>query len=127
MMIVPAGVKVHLALGYTDMRKGIDGLAMLVQETLKKDPFSRPSVRLPRQTSADRQDPVLGRQRAVPVHQAARSGRVHVAAADGVRRLRHAVSGAARDADRGHRLARARTQMAARSSRLRSCRNLHRI
>jgi transposase len=39
MMIVPAGVKVHLALGYTDMRKGMDGLAMLVQETLKKDPF----------------------------------------------------------------------------------------
>jgi hypothetical protein len=40
MLIVHAGVKVHLALGYTDMRKGMDGLAMLVQETLKKDPFS---------------------------------------------------------------------------------------
>jgi transposase len=40
MMIVPAGVKVHLALGYCDMRKGIHGLAALVQETLKKDPFS---------------------------------------------------------------------------------------
>ncbi|KCZ53268.1 IS66 family insertion sequence element accessory protein TnpB, partial [Hyphomonas chukchiensis] len=40
MMIVPAGVKVHLALGYTDMRKGIDGLTMLVQDVLKKDPFS---------------------------------------------------------------------------------------
>jgi transposase len=40
MMIVPAGVKVHLALGYTDMRKGMDGLAMLVQGTLKQDPFS---------------------------------------------------------------------------------------
>lgn len=40
MMIVPAGVKVHLALGYTDMRKGIDGLAALVQEHLKRDPFS---------------------------------------------------------------------------------------
>jgi transposase len=40
MMIVPAGVKVHLALGYTDMRKGMDGLAMLVQDALKQDPFS---------------------------------------------------------------------------------------
>jgi transposase len=40
MMIVPAGVKVHLALGYTDMRKGIVGLAILVQDTLKKDAFS---------------------------------------------------------------------------------------
>ncbi len=40
MMIVPAGVKGHLALGVTDLRKGMDGLAALVQETLHKDPFS---------------------------------------------------------------------------------------
>ena len=33
MTLLPAGVKVHLALGYVDMRKGIDGLAMLVQTT----------------------------------------------------------------------------------------------
>jgi len=26
MMLVPAGVKVHVALGFTDMRKGLDGL-----------------------------------------------------------------------------------------------------
>ena len=31
MMMAPAGVMVHLALGVTDMRKGIDGLAMVVQ------------------------------------------------------------------------------------------------
>ena len=49
MMIVPAGVKVHLALGYTDMRKGMDGLAALVQEQLERDPFnSRPFCRPPR-------------------------------------------------------------------------------
>ena len=40
MMIVPAGVKVHLALGCSDMRKGLHGLAGVVQETLHKDPFS---------------------------------------------------------------------------------------
>jgi transposase len=40
MMIVPAGVKVHLALGYTDLRKGLDGLAILVQQMLEQDPFS---------------------------------------------------------------------------------------
>ena len=40
MIVVPAGVKVHLALGHTDMRKGIDGLATLIREHLKKDPFS---------------------------------------------------------------------------------------
>jgi transposase len=40
MMFIPSGVKVHLALGYTDMRKGLDGLAMPVQGALKQDPFS---------------------------------------------------------------------------------------
>jgi transposase len=37
--LLPAGVKVHLAFGYIDMRKGIDGLAMLVQGVLRQDPF----------------------------------------------------------------------------------------
>jgi transposase len=40
MMLAPTGVKVHIALGVTDMRKGIDGLAMLVQGVLKQDPFT---------------------------------------------------------------------------------------
>ena len=40
MMIVPAGVKVHMALGHTSMRKGIHGLTAIVQQTLKQDPFS---------------------------------------------------------------------------------------
>ena len=38
MIPVPAGVRVWLAAGHTDMRKGFDGLAMLVQQTLKRDP-----------------------------------------------------------------------------------------
>jgi len=38
--LLPPGVKVHLALGYIDVRKGIDGLAMLVQGVLRQDPFS---------------------------------------------------------------------------------------
>lgn len=40
MITVPAGVRVYLALGTTDMRKGFDGLALLAQEVLRKDPFS---------------------------------------------------------------------------------------
>ena len=40
MTLLPPSVKVHLALGYIDMRKGIDGLAMLVQGVLQQDPFS---------------------------------------------------------------------------------------
>jgi transposase len=40
MMMLPAGVKVHIAAGVTDMRKGMDGLAMLVEAVLRADPFS---------------------------------------------------------------------------------------
>jgi transposase len=40
MTFLPPNVKVHLAYGYTDMRKGMDGLALLVQEVLQQDPFS---------------------------------------------------------------------------------------
>src|SRR6202789_3613650 len=40
MTLLPPGVKVHLAFGYIDMRKGINGLAMLVQGVLRQDPFS---------------------------------------------------------------------------------------
>jgi transposase len=38
--MLPPNVKVHLALGFIDMRKGIDGLAMLVQGVLHQDPFT---------------------------------------------------------------------------------------
>jgi len=37
---LPAGTRVWLAAGATDMRKGFDGLAMAVQERLRQDPFS---------------------------------------------------------------------------------------
>ena len=37
---VPTGVRVWLATGHTDMRKGFGGLSLLVQETLKRDPHS---------------------------------------------------------------------------------------
>jgi transposase len=37
---LPAGGKVFLACGATDMRKRMDGLAMQVQAILRQDPFS---------------------------------------------------------------------------------------
>ncbi len=40
MISVPGGVRVYLALGRTDMRKGMRGLSVLVQEVLRHDPFS---------------------------------------------------------------------------------------
>lgn len=38
MIAIPPGVQVWLATGHTDMRKGFNGLALLVQETLQRDP-----------------------------------------------------------------------------------------
>jgi transposase len=40
MIALPPGVRVWLAAGVTDMRKGFDGLAALVQLHLGQDPFS---------------------------------------------------------------------------------------
>ena len=40
MIPFPAGVRVWIATGHTDMRKGMQGLALLVQEQLKRDPHA---------------------------------------------------------------------------------------
>ena len=39
-MGLPAGTRVWLAAGATDLRRGFDGLALLVQSTLRRDPYS---------------------------------------------------------------------------------------
>ena len=38
---ISAGTTVYVITGYTDMRKGIDGLAAIVQGKLSLDPFDR--------------------------------------------------------------------------------------
>ena len=68
MTLLPQGVKVHLAFGFIDMRKGIDGLAMLVQGLLRQDPFSGC---VPGPEDQPHQDRVLGWHRPLPVHQTA--------------------------------------------------------
>ena len=40
MIALQSDVRVYLACGYTDMRKGMQGLAMLVQRVLAEDPFN---------------------------------------------------------------------------------------
>lgn len=40
MIGIPAGSRIYLACGHTDMRKGFDSLAVLVQQVLAQDPFS---------------------------------------------------------------------------------------
>ena len=44
MIPVPLGVKVWLATGHTDMRKGFASLALVAQEVLKRDPLGGPSA-----------------------------------------------------------------------------------
>jgi transposase len=40
MIPVPSGVRVWLATGATDMRKGMNGLALQVQQALERDPHA---------------------------------------------------------------------------------------
>jgi transposase len=40
MIPIPTGARVWLVTGHTDMRKGFDGPALIVQETLKRAPHS---------------------------------------------------------------------------------------
>jgi transposase len=40
MIPIPSGVRVWLATGHTDMRRGMNGLALQIQEVLKRDPYS---------------------------------------------------------------------------------------
>src|SRR6202022_2126667 len=40
MIPVPSGVRVWLAVGHTDMRRGMNSLALQVQEGLKRDPHA---------------------------------------------------------------------------------------
>lgn len=40
MIAIPAGARIWLAAGVTDLRRGFDGLAALVQTQLAEDPFS---------------------------------------------------------------------------------------
>jgi transposase len=39
-MFLPSHTRLYLALGYTDMRKAINGLSILVEDQLHQDPFS---------------------------------------------------------------------------------------
>src|SRR5258708_35452516 len=38
MIPVPGGVRVWLAVGYTDMRRGMNSLALQIQQALQRDP-----------------------------------------------------------------------------------------
>ena len=55
MIPVPSGVRVWLAVGRTDMRRGMNGLALQVQQALGRDPMPAICTFLeePRQSDQD--------------------------------------------------------------------------
>ena len=72
MILVPSGVRVWLAVGRTDMRKGMNGLALQVQEVLGRDRMSAISMFLRGARRAD-QDYLARRDRHVALREAART------------------------------------------------------
>ena len=99
MTLLPRGVKVHLAFGFIDMRKGIDGLTMLVQGVLRQDPFSGHLFVFRGRKANLIKIVYWGRHRPLPVHQAARARRVPVAVEPRTWRDANADLGAVVDAD----------------------------
>ena len=65
MIAVPPGVRILLAARPVDFRKGMDGLAALVQQALRADPFAGEVAHLPPQAWRQGEDPGLRRDRPV--------------------------------------------------------------
>jgi hypothetical protein len=84
MIGLPAGTRVWLAAGATDMRKGFDSLAAQAQSA-RTGPVLGPRILLPRSPRRSGQAAVVGWRRAVPVRQAAGAGPIRVAARRGRR------------------------------------------
>lgn len=71
MIGLPPGTKVFLACRSIDLHAGFDGLAAKVQQIIGADPFSGHVFIFRSKARSLFERPVLGRQRAVPVCQAA--------------------------------------------------------
>ena len=111
--LLPPNVKVHLAFGFIDMRKGIDGLSMSVQGVLQQESVHRPPVRVPRPYPGQPdQNHLLGWHRVLPVHQTARTWCLLVAAERQTGRDTIPDLGPVVASDRRHRLACAGTAVA---------------
>ena len=109
-MIGPTGaVRVMVATKPVDFRKGAEGLAALVREEMKADPFDGRGLRVPRQARGPGEADLLGRDGRVSVRQAARGRRVPLAEDRG---WRDATDGGAavRAARRSRLAARARSE-----------------
>ena len=77
MIPLPQGVRVWLATGHTDMRKGFASLSVLVQEVLRRDPLSGHLFCFRGTSGRSVEGDLARRPGRVPVHEAAggRAGR----------------------------------------------------
>ena len=83
MIPLPAGVRVWLATGHTDMRKGFDGLPLMVQEKLKRDPHCGHLFVFRGRRGSLIKGAVARRPRHVLVLEAAGAGSLHLAVSRG--------------------------------------------
>lgn len=74
-----SGVKVWLATGHTDMRRGFPGLALQVQEILKQDSILWASVLLSRPEKQSFESDLARRPGQLHVYKKARARAVHLA------------------------------------------------
>ena len=88
MIPMPTGVRVWIAAGHTDMRRGMQGLALQVQEQLKRDPHGGDLYIFRGRRRRPGEDPLARRPWAVALRQAARPGKVHLAVCEGGRQCR---------------------------------------
>ena len=88
MISLPAGTRIWIAAGVTDLRRGFTGLSALVQTALEQTSVFRTRFRLSRSSRRSDQGAVVGRRRAMFVCQAAGAGTFRVAASQRAVRCR---------------------------------------
>lgn len=71
--------RVYIACGYTDLRKGIDGLARMVQQQFELDPFTNTLFLFCGRRRRPDQGTILGKGRVYSALQAAGTGCIPVA------------------------------------------------
>jgi transposase len=109
-MLPASSVRVWLAAGTTDMRRGMNGLALQVQQSLNRDPHAG-DVYVSAAAEQSLEDPFARRPWHVALRQAAGMRTIHLAIASRWRRRYH--GGAAWLHARRHRLAASAKDLAA--------------
>ena len=97
---LPAGTRIWIAAGVTDMRRGFHGLSAQVQTVLEQQPLVGPCLRLPWAARRHREGALVRWRRPLPAGQAARTRTLRVAAGEqwnGIAEPRSVVHAARRD------------------------------